>query len=114
MVRLELVLELKYEVFGRDGADFVFNIHAARTPHQTLVGERLDINQPIEPQIATHPGTATPVMRLHADPGTLRLRYQATLDLNHSRADPTSLQEMDVGCMPLEVMPYVYPSRYCQ
>lgn len=114
MVRLELALELEYEVTGQDGADFIFNIHAAATPHQTIRHERLVLNQSVQPEIATDQATATRFMRLHAHAGPLRLRYEATLDVNHHRADPDSLHEVDVRCLPLEVLPYVYPSRYCQ
>src|SRR5215218_4107075 len=114
MVRLELVLKLEYQVLSPEGADFIFNIHAAHTPHQTVSHERLVLSQPLEPDIGTDPATATRFMRLHADAGPLMLRYEATLELNHHRADPHSLQEADIRCLPLEVIPYVYPSRYCQ
>ncbi len=113
-VRLELVLELQYEVTGETGADFIFNIHAARTSNQQVRHERLTLNQPIEPEVATAAGTATRFMRLHAEPGPLNLRYEATLDLLHHTADPATLHEVDVRSLPLEVMPYLYPSRYCQ
>jgi len=114
MVRLELLLELTYEITGSEGADFIFNIHAARTPHQAIKQESLWFNQPVVPEIATDPVTATRFMRLHADPGPLRLRYSATLDITHHRSDPDALEEVDVRCLPLDVMPYVYPSRYCE
>jgi transglutaminase-like putative cysteine protease len=32
----------------------------------------------------------------------------------HHRSEPDTLNEVPVRCLPLEVMPYVYPSRYCQ
>src|SRR5688572_26599412 len=114
MVRLELLLELNYEITGSAGADFVFNIHAARTPHQAIAAESLVFNQPVVPEIATDPVTATRFMRLHADKGPLNLRYSATLDVSHHRAEPDTLEEVDVRCLPLDVMPYVYPSRYCE
>jgi transglutaminase-like putative cysteine protease len=114
MVRLDLSLELEYEVKGHHGADFIFNIHAARTSHQTVRRESLVFNQSVKPEVGTDPATATRFMRLHAEPGPLRLRYEATLDVEHHRADPSTLHEVDVRCLPLEVMPYVYPSRYCQ
>ena len=114
MVRLDLSLELEYEVKGQDGADFIFNIHAAHTAHQTIRRENLVLNQSVKSEVGTDQATATRFMRLHAEPGPLRLRYEATLDVEHHRADPSTLHEVDVRCLPLEVMPYVYPSRYCQ
>lgn len=114
MVRLELALDLSYEITDPNGADFIFNIHAAKTPHQTVREERLVLSQPIQPDMATDPATCTRFMRLHGQPGTLQLHYEATLDLDHHRADAQTLDEVPVGCLPLEVLPYVYPSRYCQ
>ena len=114
MVRLELVLTLEYEVIGPHGADFIFNIHAARTEHQTILREQLTLNQPVNTDIATDPATSTRWMRLQARPGPLQIRYEACLDVKHHLADPATLQEMDIAHLPLEVLPYIYPSRYCQ
>ncbi|HEX9719819.1 MAG TPA: transglutaminase family protein, partial [Ramlibacter sp.] len=58
MIRLELQLELAYEIRDSDGADFVFNIQAAQTPHQTVEDERLVVNQAVTPEVATDPATA--------------------------------------------------------
>jgi transglutaminase-like putative cysteine protease len=114
MIRLELQLELAYEIRDSDGADFVFNIQAAQTPHQTVEGERLVVDQALTPEVATDPATASRFMRLHAAPGPLRLSYAATVSIAHHRAEPDTLAEVPVRCLPLDVMPYVYPSRYCQ
>jgi transglutaminase-like putative cysteine protease len=114
MIRLELQLELAYEIHDPDGADFVFNIHAARTPHQSVEDERLLLNQDLTPEVAADPATGTRFMRLHAGPGPLQLTYSATVDIVHHRTEPDTLAEVPVRCMPLDVMPYIYPSRYCQ
>lgn len=114
MIRLELQLELVYEIWDAAGADFVFNIHAAQTSHQTVEEERLVVNQAVTPEVATDSATASRFMRLHAAPGPLRLSYAATVSIAHHRAEPDTLTEVPVRCLPLDVMPYIYPSRYCQ
>jgi transglutaminase-like putative cysteine protease len=53
-------------------------------------------------------------MGLHASPGPLRLTYAATVDVDHHVADPDSLAEVPVRLLPLDVVPYIYPSRYCE
>jgi len=113
MVRVELQIELSYEVDGH-GADFVFNIHAAHTPSQAVSAERLALSQPVTPRIHTDPVTGNRYMRLRAFPGELRLSYAATVDLSHHRADPSQLGEVPVSQLPPEVIGYIYPSRYCQ
>jgi transglutaminase-like putative cysteine protease len=114
MIRLEFQLDLYYQVNDAQGADFVFNIHPAHTPSQTLTGENLALSQDIAPEISTDAATGNRYMRLHANPGPLTVSYSATVDLKHHRADPASLVEVPVRQMPLDVMQYIYPSRYCQ
>jgi transglutaminase-like putative cysteine protease len=113
-IKLQIQVDLAYDIRDPAGADFIFNIHAARTSHQTVEQERLVLSQPVEPDIATEPATATRFMRLHANPGPLELTYTATVCLEHHREDPARLDEVAVRHMPLEILPYIYPSRYCQ
>jgi transglutaminase-like putative cysteine protease len=114
LVRLEIELNLNYEIRDHAGADFVFNIHAAATPQQTVVDERLTLSQPVTPEIWTDAATATRLMRLHAGTGPLHVNYAATVDIDHHVAAPDALAEVPVRHMPLDVVPYIYPSRYCQ
>jgi transglutaminase-like putative cysteine protease len=113
MTRIELRLELCYEV-DEFGADFVFNIHAAHTRCQTVVNEQLWLSQAIESRLQTDAATGNRYLRLRALPGELRVSYAATVDLAHHRAAPQALAEVPVQRLPLEVLGYIYPSRYCQ
>ena len=113
MIRLELQVELNYEI-DQYGADFVFNIHAAQTRSQVIAAEKLVLSQPIVPQMYTDPVTGNRYMRLRALPGPLKLSYAATVDLTHHCAEATLLAEVPVSRLPLEVISYIYPSRYCQ
>lgn len=40
MIRLKFSIELNYDI-APPGSDFIFNIHAAQTPHQIVVTESL-------------------------------------------------------------------------
>ena len=114
MIRLHYQVELAYEIRSSAGADFIFNVHAAQTAQQTVIEEQLVLSQPVVPDVVADPATATRFMRLHANQGPLNLTYRATLGIAHHRTDPATLLEVPVRCIPLEVLPYVYPSRYCQ
>lgn len=111
--RIQLRVELGYEV-AAPGADFLFNVHAAQTPSQSLSGESLALSQPAMAQMHTDPMTGNRCMRVHAEPGALKLTYAVTVDLIHHRADPLQLEEVPVQRLPPEVMGYIYPSRYCE
>jgi transglutaminase-like putative cysteine protease len=114
MVRLEYQVDLSYEIEDPFGADIIFNIHAAHTPCQTIEREQVVVNQALTPEVASDSCTFTRFMRVHADPGPLRLSYEAVVRIEHHMAEPDELSEVPVCCLPLDVMPYVYPSRYCQ
>lgn len=113
MIRLELHVELNYEV-DQYGADFVFNVHAAQTRSQVIAAESLVLSQPIVPQMYTDPATGNRYMRVRAEPGSLKLAYSATVDMTHHCADAAQLAEVPISRLPLEVISYIYPSRYCQ
>ena len=114
MIRIELQLDLYYQVNDAYGADFVFNIHPALTPWQKLTNENLALSQAISHELSTDGPTGNRYLRLHAEPGPLTVSYSATVDIQHFRADPATLDEVPVREMPIDVMHYIYPSRYCQ
>jgi len=113
--RIDLQVELSYEV-AAPGADFVFNIHAARTPSQTLSAEQLVLSQALEPQpqAYTDPISGNRYLRLHAAPGALKVSYAVCVDLMHHRDEPSQIDEVPICELPPQVMGYIYPSRYCQ
>lgn len=113
-VRMELQIELSYDIVDPYGADFVFNIHAAHTPNQAVSHERLVLNQDIATQVHTDPASRNRYLRLHGEPGRLELTYSATVDISHHRADPAQLPEVPVRYLPQDVLGFIYPSRYCQ
>ncbi len=113
MIRMQLQVGLGYEV-NAPGADFIFNVHAARTPSQTVLAENLQLNQSVATQIDLDPATGNRYLRLRAMPGTLQLSYTATVEVAHHFADPAQLAEVPISQLPPAVLPYLYPSRYCQ
>ena len=113
MIQIDLDISLDYEVMDPAGADFVLNIQAASTAHQRVSAEHLVVSQQVTPEAAVD-SAACRFLRLHAEPGPLVVKYQAIVTIEHHVAESDTLQEVPVRFLPLEVMPYVYPSRYCQ
>lgn len=113
MVRLKFSIELNYDV-GPQGCDFIFNMQAAHTRHQTVVTEKLDISQALVPDMYIDPFTRNRYLRLKAFTGALKVVYGATVDIEHQLSDPSQLAEVSIGQLPLHVLPYLNPSRYCQ
>ena len=113
MVRLQFSIELNYDI-APPGCDFIFSIHAAQTQAQTVVSEALRISQALTQNLYTDAVTHTRYLRLHAMAGSLNLRYDATVDLDHFTALPGQIGEVSIANLPGSVLPYIYPSRYCQ
>lgn len=113
MIRLKFTIELCYDI-AEPGSDFIFNIHAAQTPHQRVVLEALTISQPLLGKLYTDPVAHTRFLRLKANAGPLTVSYAATVDLDHFTIEPTQMGEVPVADLPGHVLPYIYPSRYCQ
>lgn len=81
MIGLKFSINLRYEAMHHAG-DFTFNIHGAQTPRQTIVGEQLPINQPVEPVVYSDPTYGCHYMRLKAEPGLFTVHYDATVDID--------------------------------
>jgi transglutaminase-like putative cysteine protease len=113
MIRLRFSINLNYEVIGQT-ADFIFNIHASPTAHQTVLSESLMISQPLTSTIHYDPLLHHRLLRLRANPGPLKISYQAEVDIRHHVGQPGNIGEMPITELPMEVLPYLYPSRYCE
>ncbi len=113
MVRLKFFIGLKYEI-ADFASDFIFNIHAATTPCQSLVAEDLQISQSVPVSLFTDPANGNRYARLRAEPGLLEVRYGATVDISHHMAAPDGIFEVPIAQLPAGALAYIYPSRYCQ
>lgn len=114
MIRLQLQINLDYKV-QQPGAVFFFYIHAASTPHQQVPYEHLTISpDSAQWNIEVHPSDGQRCLRVQARPGPLQLQYNATVEMNHYVGDPAQIPEVPVEQLPLDVLGYIYPSRYCQ
>jgi transglutaminase-like putative cysteine protease len=113
MIRLQFSVNLSYQVIGQP-ADFIFNIHAAPTARQTIVSESLSLSQPVLSSIYYDPILHHRLLRLRANPGLLQIAYQADVVIHHHVGEPEQIAEMPIANLPTEVLPYLYPSRYCE
>jgi transglutaminase-like putative cysteine protease len=113
LIRLVFTIDLQYEI-AETPADFIFNIHAAKTPWQSVACETLTFSQPVAPDVTTDPATANRYLRVRAEPGPFSLSYGATVDLEPHSDSRARLDETPIARIPPQVLPYIYPSRYCQ
>ena len=100
-VRIGYTVELHYEVDGP--ADFIFNVHAARTPQQRVVAESFAVTPKVDVTFEDSPTFGNRLARLRAEPGTLGVRYAGTVEIAHYLAEVASTVDFQVFvCDPRE------------
>jgi transglutaminase-like putative cysteine protease len=113
MVRIKFFVELRYGVAGLP-SDFILNIHAAQTPCQSVVSEKLQTTPVVRTALFTDPASGNRYARMRVEPGILSMRYDATVDIAHHFESPDKVWEVPIAQLPPEALAYIYPSRYCQ
>ena len=81
MVKIEFSVELDYQVTR--STEFEFILHAARTPRQSVLKEALEVIPEIPVTLEVSSFFPNQHVRLHAEPGPLKLKYSASLNVNH-------------------------------
>ena len=110
-MRLRIAVELDYHF--PQPADVLLAVEVAQLPEQRLVEDLLTIDGvgPLRP-IAGEEGIGRRTW-MRAD-GPFSARYGATVDV---RRDPPSFEGLEPvprRDLPAEVIPYIWPSRYCE
>lgn len=91
---------------------FVFNVEAAALRNQRIVSETLTLDPAAA--VDRHEVDGTRLVRVLVEPGTFTSDYSALVELDMHVADPATVNELSAAELPLEVMAYLNPSRFCQ
>jgi transglutaminase-like putative cysteine protease len=92
----------------------ILNVHALRTPSQTILEESfsLDPYTKFEELISVE---GNRLVRFEIiQPGPVKVHYHALVDNCYKINDHSQLQEVPVAHFDKTILPYLYPSRYCQ
>jgi len=93
----------------------ILNIHAQRTPHQTVISETFNIEPYIKIEELQSPQSDNRVVRFEiAENSSIKVTYKATIDNCCEVKDYSDLVEIPIAQMDSAILPYLYPSRYCQ
>ena len=111
-MRFQVHSSLEYEV--KTPCVFILNLEAAALPRQRIVAERLSLApaHPID-RFAEDEGGSR-FFRVIAKPGPFRIAYEGEVEVNMLDRAPEDIAEVPVGELPLDILPYLYPSRFCQ
>ncbi len=109
-MQFSLGCELPYTV--ADQATLILNIEAARSGRQTILSEELDTGS-VTPERMEDGVTGNRFLRLHLPAGEHVIRYAATVEVAPVKLDASLVRETPVAELPIAVMPFINPSRYC-
>ena len=113
-MKFDVFSELQYKVYSP--ATFIFSIKASRSSSQVIVEENLVTEPNIETEEILSADGESSFIRLKAEENTeFTIRYSAKVDIDYNIIHQRKLsQAVPVNKLDDDVMPYLFPSRYCQ
>ena len=111
-MKFKVGCQLEYEV--RDYSTFIFNINVAKTRNQRILEESLKLDPNVYYEEYFNPVLGNRYLRINVSSGRFCLSYQALVDVIYEETNPTTINEVPIAQLPLEILQYIYPSRYCQ
>lgn len=112
-MKFEVNAHLGYTTY--DPTTLIFNIHALRTQHQTVLQESVEIDPYFKVEELSSVNAENRITRLEIpEPCTISVKYTATVDNHFTTVDFTNAEEISVAKLETSVFQYLYPSRYCQ
>ncbi|MBO9099158.1 MULTISPECIES: transglutaminase-like domain-containing protein [unclassified Rhizobium] len=109
-VRYRLGCDLSYEVL--EPTTFIFNLEVARLMRHQQLTERLIITPDLKRRTHVVPDINNRYLSIDASPGPLHLSYEAEVTLDVFRADPETIDETPLSELPLDIVPFLLPSRF--
>ena len=97
---------------SRPPTTFIFNFEVAHLMRHIDLVERLTITPDSPKRTYIVPDVRNRYVSVNAEPGPLNVRYEAEVTLDVFRADPATIQEMALSEIPLDIMPFLLPSRF--
>jgi transglutaminase-like putative cysteine protease len=112
-MKLEISAELKYII--NSPSTLILNIHALRTQKQTVLEETLLIEPYLKAEELTSEHGESRLLRLEiSGQKEISISYKAIVDNYYKEIDYANQSTVPVGQLATSVLPYLYPSRYCQ
>ncbi len=111
-MKFKVGCELDYDVSNLSTC--IFNIRAVENEYQQIIDSNLEIEPDCNIEEYVVPHRENSYLRLVVPEGKLSIFYQAIVDLQHSINTPEEIEEIDTADLPLDIIHYLYPSRYCQ
>jgi transglutaminase-like putative cysteine protease len=112
MLKYGMGCELNYRIDR--ASTLILNIGVVSNDYQHIFHEDLQIDPQLKIEEYITSIDRNRYFRLNVPPGNVQISYRATVGLSHYYADPSGVLEIQPADLPLDILYYLYPSRYCQ
>jgi transglutaminase-like putative cysteine protease len=110
-MRFSIDTRLEYEAATE--TTLILNIEAQRAGSQRILSEWLSLPPGVKSEEHEVPETGNRYRRLILPIGTHTISYGAQVDTRPAIGDVTEVDEVPIANLPFDVMPHLFPSRYC-
>ncbi len=110
--RYQVGCELAYQVTSP--CAFIFNVSVADNAFQKIEAEQFTTEPQVRVEESRSPTEDKRHHRFLVSPCQLQVKYLATVALSHRVDAPENVPQTPPGEVPADVVPYLYPSRYCE
>jgi transglutaminase-like putative cysteine protease len=112
-MRFSVASTLNYAV--AQPSTLILNVHAQRTPSQIVVDEQFTVQPTVKVEELAADVRENRFIRIETgNAKNLTIAYKATVDCEHHLVTADQLNAVPVGKMDPRLIPYLFPSRYCQ
>ncbi len=112
-MKFNVLAEMTYT--ANTAGTLILNVHALRSPKQTVISERFDVTPYLKAEEITDNDGENRLMRFEVpEPANITINYTATVDNAYQLVDLSTVIEEPVHSLPAGVLKYLNPSRYCQ
>ncbi|MCC8408973.1 transglutaminase family protein [Mucilaginibacter sp. UR6-1] len=112
-MKFDVLADMTYT--ANSAGTLILNIHALRTPTQTVIAENFTIQPYIKAEELVNVNGENRLIRLQVEePCNIAINYHATIDNAWKLVNMEGITETPVYQLPAEVLQYLNPSRYCQ
>ena len=112
-MKFHVSAQLEYE--AKTEGVLILNVHALRTPQQAVFDEQFIVEPYIRPEELFAVNGENRLIRMEViQPGPIRISYNAIVDNHYIQKDYTNISQPSIAQMDVQVLPFLYPSRYCQ
>jgi transglutaminase superfamily protein len=104
--------DLAYQIGG--SSTLIFNTSVVGNTFQRILEEEFRTDTPLNIEEFRSSAEEKRFHRILCKAGPLQVHYKATVELTHHVDLAHQVQESTPGALPPDVVPYLYPSRYCE